>query len=351
MFSFFALPTNILDGLGDSQESLEICSASSDVDCTSEEEISSGYQTSDARSPQLGQVEKQQKSYWKIPQTNLVYHCSDLFRKNLFIAKIGGNLEAVKTSKDGEKYVFYVDLEALDHYDNGASFHIVKKFSLLINSQIHEERVTGFVNLTPSEINLNGKVCEEFVNMSKLKESLSDCGEPAWEEATELWTQRKIKKDRGQNSNKHPLREIINHTFLSSQRKSHGVNIKLDDTEVRILFNDQNNHPVIATKLKLNGTFRKPNISAEFEGSASVECIIYNESINRWEHLLQAKDNSGKSLNFQVFSGSFDLSPESAEGRDDIPIHSELSIDDLLSGECADSEEKLKIFLNNYVLR
>ena len=132
---------------------------------------------------------------WKIPVTNIVYHCSDVYRKNLLIAKLGGKLESTRTSQDHQKHVIYVDLEALDHYDHGFTFHIWKKCSLLINSETKEEKISGYINLTPTEIRLNRKVFEEAERVCQFKESLVDCIVPTWETPRELWTQRKIKKD------------------------------------------------------------------------------------------------------------------------------------------------------------
>lgn len=313
----------------ESQDSLETCSSSSDIDCTTEEEEeqeegSSGYQTSTVRSPQIGQIAKERKISWKIPVTNFVYHCSDVYRKNLFIAKLGGKLESTRISQDYQKHILYVDLEALDHYDHGLTFQVWKKFSLLINSETKEEKVSGYVNVTPTEIRLNRKVFEEAQRVSQLMESLVDCFDPTWETPRELWTQRKIKKDRRQSSDKHPLRGIISRAFLCQTRKSHGVNLKLDQTEFSVLYHNHYNQPILATKIKLSGKFRKPQICAEFEGSASVECIAFNQHINRWEHLLESKHTSGPSVNLHFVSGWFDLTTqESLDGLDDVPFHSE----------------------------
>ena len=336
LFSFFALPTtNLMDCLGVSQESLDSGTVTSDLEgTTEEEEESSGYQTSHLRSPPLSQAGKREKFTCKVPQTNLIYHCSGLYRRNLLIAKLGGKVEVDKTSGDVEKYLLYVDLDALDHYDNGLTFHILNKSSLLINSQSQDGKLSGLVNVTPTELHLNGRVCEELSKISNLKESFVDFEEPAWEEPRELWTQRKMKKDRRQSDGTHPLREIIKRSISSSQRKSLGVNLKLDRTELRVLFDDENNQPMLGSKLKLSGKFRKQNTISECEGSASVECIIYNQEINRWEHLVQAKEPPGNSLRIQFFSGSLDLTSNgSSDGLDDTPFHSESKNSDLKFAE------------------
>ena len=324
-FSFFVLPANLLDCLEDSQQSLQSGSTSSDLDgTTEEEEVSSGYQTSQVRSPQLSQEGKQEKFLLKVQQTNLVYHCSDLYRRNLLIAKLGGKLEADKTGGKVGNYLLYVDLDALDHYYNGLTFHVWNKASLLINCQSQDEKMTGLVNVTPTELHFNRRVCQELRKISNLKESFVDFEDPVWEEPRELWTQRKIKRDGGQSHRTHPLRDIITRTIWSSQRKSLGVNLQLDQTEVRVLFDDQHNQPMIASKLKLSGKFRKQNSSCECEGSASLESIIFNQQINRWEHLLQAKEANGNSVNIHFFAGSLDLtSGASSDVLDDIPFHPE----------------------------
>ena len=315
--------------LGESQDSLETCSSSSDVDCSSEEEeeeeeSSSGYQSSTVRSPQLTQVSKERKIVWKIPLTNFVYHCSDVYRKNLFIAKLGGTLESTRVSPEHQKHILYVDLETLDHYDHGLTFHICKKFSLLINSETKEEKISGYVNVTPTEIRLNRKVFEEAQRVSELKESLVDCFVPTWEGPRELWTQRKIKKDRRQSSDKHPLREIISRVFRCQTRKLHGVNLNLDQTELSVLYHHHYNQPILASKVKLSGKFRKPQMCAEFEGSASVECIAFNQKINRWENVLESRQTAGPAVSLHFVSGLFDLSTsEASDGLEDIPFHSE----------------------------
>ena len=42
LFSFLLLPTSMMEPLGESQDSLETCSSSSDVDCSTEEEEEEG---------------------------------------------------------------------------------------------------------------------------------------------------------------------------------------------------------------------------------------------------------------------------------------------------------------------
>ena len=91
----------------------------------------------------------------------------------------------------------------------------------------------------------------------------------------------------------------------------------MDQTEVIVLYHHHYNQPILATKLKLSGKFRKPQMFAEFEGSASVECIAFNQEINRWENLLE-------SVNLHLVSGLFDLTTtESSDGLDDTPFQAE----------------------------
>ena len=118
---------SIIDDNGSFQdESTEIETSSS------EDDPSSGYQTSQALSPLSSPCLSSLQ--WSLPPTRFVFHCSDQLRNGLLIVPLSANL-AVTSGTQPDKYVASLDINETRYYVGGEFYQVGLDFVSLVTDQ------------------------------------------------------------------------------------------------------------------------------------------------------------------------------------------------------------------------
>ena len=97
---------------------------------SSEDDPSSGYQTSQALSPLSSPCLSSLQ--WSLPPTRLVFHCSDQLRNGLLIVPVSGNL-VVTSGTQPDKYVASLDINEARYYVGGEFYQVGLTFVSLVN--------------------------------------------------------------------------------------------------------------------------------------------------------------------------------------------------------------------------
>ena len=99
---------------------------------SSEDDPSSGYQTSQALSPLSSP--SLSSLHLSLPPTRFVFHCSDQLRNGLLIVPFSANL-AVTSGTQPDKYVASLDINEARYYVGGEFYQVGLSFVSLVTDQ------------------------------------------------------------------------------------------------------------------------------------------------------------------------------------------------------------------------
>ena len=309
-FSFFNIIMSILCQITNS----------SDLD-SSIDEPSSGYQTSEIKSPQMKNLVKQTKTNISMPTFGIVYHCSDTYRHNLFMSKFDIRVENVSSEEELLKKHAYISMENFAHYYKGNIFEVSKQCSLLINIEKNvTAKVDGLMNVSPTNIALNPLVVYELSQLVNLVNSFNIETDMMHspDSSLELWTQTKLNAARTYNAPKNPVTDNLNNLSLLRLPKV-PVNMKIEFPMISMVYSNLNNERLLATKIKMTGDLKKFQDSCEFQGNAKVDCVVKNTSLNRWQHLYHANGTNNGCTDISINAGFLDCASV-LENLEEVPL-------------------------------
>lgn len=252
---------------------------------SSDDELSSGYETSEIKSPQV-KVQRNFKTVLKVPGNTIVFHCSGDLRNNILICKFDLKFDEFLNMKSTKTRQVYLKLENLTHYTNGEYFHITKDLNVLFNHENEKDgKRTGSLILNSTNLHLNNAVMREFRMIGEIPKKAEENIQEK-DDNGEIWTQTKIIR----KNNRKPKKYCF---IFSHKNKYHQgpKTLRIEPTTSTIIIHNSNNHSVLATRIKISGELRQLHQNKEFNGNASFQTIVRNYDINKWEYLLTSDSN------------------------------------------------------------
>ena len=350
----FVVPTKHLISMEGSDESIDSIDESDDgsdstaFDSTDEEQ-SSGYQTSDLKSPQLQM--KKRKTVWNMPSTCVVYHCSDDYRNNLLIFNYELKHETTLEDREDIRMQFYLNVDKVSHYISGKSISVFNKWNILLMKEKKDgNRKDGKLNISPIELYAGNTLFQEIVNIQKNIQSAKMLFQPdCLEQSTEdMWTQKKINKYMSDKCKSPPLVDILKRMKIFSIGHE-PVCVQCEIPSLSMFLNSFDNQPILVTRIKISGTFQNISKNPEFNGNAAFESIYKNQDLNRWDHIFHSDAKNRNVANISINLGVVDVNSVE-ENLDEIPFTTDLLSIDMIDDDSVGPEEKLKYFYKNFII-
>ena len=164
-------------------------------------------------------------------------------------------------------------------------------------------------------------------------------------QSIDIWSQSKlVKRHQGKSLKHHPLIK-----FIKKLRNNNMIEkLHLQPAMLTLLLHDHLNQEFLAARVKISGLLRQLYQNREFHGEASVQVIVRNNDINRWEHLITSDSNKNK-LNLSLSMALVDMN-FIEDNVTEIPYDTtHVKIEDYNEEETV-PEEKIKDFFNKEIL-
>ena len=343
----------------ESQETIDTFedSEESDTDVeTSDEEPSSGYQTSDVKSPQNPINQKHIHSVWKIPNTSLVYHCSDEYRNNLLICQFDLKIEQ---ENDGKRFVrkhINLTINKLSHYLNGEFSEVSRKVCLILNmGQKQGETTSDTLTVSPVAIHLRLGFLQEIgkmLNVIKDVRSLQTDPDLAVILPSNMWAQIKM-------VGHHPHPHQHHHPMLALWRRLDcgglldSEDLKCDLPSISFfLYSNEDQQPIMATRMKSSGLVKTGPGSPGCQGTLAIEAVVRDMKINRWQHLFHSDSLNKNVVNVDVSFGFLDLDSV-MENLDEVPLINDCDVESInhVEDDSITPAEKIRFYYRSSVMR
>ena len=312
----------------DSEETIDTFHESEDSDSTdlesSEDEPSSGYQTSEVKSPQNLVNQKIIHSVLKIHNTSLIYHCSDELRNNLIMCQLDLKVEKENDEKGIIRNHGILNINKLTHYINGEFSEISRKICIILKmgkSKDDQATVNNTLTVSAMVVHLRPKLTTEIVHILSLIEDIKSLlTSPDLTDLTrnpDMWSQTKLTRnpmsDWSKNNPMMGLWKRIDRSWLDS------MDLKCDLPSVSFfLYNDDHDH-ILATRMKSSGMIKTFQKSPQYQGALAVEAVIKDTKINRWQHLFHTNHKNRNIANVNVSFGLIDVD-SLMENLDEVPL-------------------------------
>ena len=322
------IPSKNFVTLANSEETIDTFHDSEDSDSTdlesSEDEPSSGYQTSEVKSPQILDNQKMIHSVWKIHNTSMIYHCSDEFRNNLIICQFDFKMEKENDEKGILTNQTNLNINKLTHYINGEFSDISRKICFILKlGKTRPEKATTCDTLTVSAmaIHLRPRLTTEVGNILSVMEDIQSLlTSPDITDLTrssDMWSQTKMVRNPSSDwSKNNPMKGLwrrLESGWLDS------VDLKCDLPSVSFfLYNEDNDH-VLAMRMKSSGMLKTFQKVPQYHGALAVEAVVKDTKINRWQHLFHTDYSNRNIANVDVCLGLVDVD-SLVENLDDVPL-------------------------------
>ena len=100
---------------------------------SSDDEPSSGYQTSHIMSPQNSPVKS--ATSFKVNNMKVVLHCQDLYRNHLLICPLQAQLAITHSSQEPQKHIGSFDINEMKYYAQGHFYQVITFISVVFSFQ------------------------------------------------------------------------------------------------------------------------------------------------------------------------------------------------------------------------
>ena len=125
---------------------------------SSDDEPSSGYQTSDLKSPQ-SKIRKNSKIKIDIPNTCIVVHCQDQERNNTLFCWTDLSWEKIVSDKNTTMKNGSLGIKNMNFYSNGEIFNVSEGLSILLRQDSGKDvNSQGSVSLSSVKIHVNQRL-------------------------------------------------------------------------------------------------------------------------------------------------------------------------------------------------
>ena len=325
------IPSKNFLTLADSEETIDTFHDSEDSDSTdlesSEDEPSSGYQTSEVKSPQILLNQKIIHSVLKIHNTSLIYHCSDEFRNNLIICQLDLKVEKENDEKGIIRNHGILNINKLTHYVNGEFSEVSRKICIILKmgkSKENQATATDTLTVSAMTIHLRPRLIAELVLILSLIEDIKSLlTSPDLADLTrnpDMWSQTKLTRNSMSDwSNNNPLMGLwrrIDRSWLDS------LDLKCDLPSVSFfLYNDDHDH-ILAIRMKSSGMIKTFQKIPQYKGALAVEAVVKDTKINRWQHLFHTNHKNRNIANVDVSFGLLDVD-SLLENLDEVPLNND----------------------------
>ena len=314
--------------LANSEETIDTFHDSEDSDSTdlesSEDEPSSGYQTSEVKSPQILVNQKMIHSVWKIHNTSVIYHCTDELRNNLIICQFDLKMEKENDEKGIIRNHINLNINKLTHYVNGEFSDISRKMCFILKpgKTTHEQATpTDTLTVSAVAIHLRPRLTTEVANMLGVTEDIKSLlTSPDIADLTrnsDMWSQMKMVRNPSSDwSKNNPMMGLwrrLDSGWMNS------VNLKCDLPSVSFYFYNEDNEHVLAMRMKSSGMFKTFQKIPQYGGALAVEAVVKDTKINRWQHLFHTDYKNRNIANVDVCLGLLDVD-SLVENLDEVPL-------------------------------
>ena len=374
MVNHLVIPSDNFLNERDSEETIQIFHDSEDSGSTdlesSEDEPSSGYQTSEVKSPQILVNPKMISSVWVMHKTSMIYHCSDEFRNNLIICQFDFKVEKEDDEKGNVRNYTNLNIHKFTHFVNGEFSEVSRKICIILKrGKTKKTATTDTLTMSAMAIHLRPKFTAEVVNIGNVIEDIRslltapDIADLSLKPG--MWSQTKLPTktscDWSRNNPVMGLWRRLDSDWTAS------VDLKCDLPSVSFFLYNNSDDQIFATRMKSSGMFKTFQKVPQYQGALTIEAVFKDTKINRWQHLFHT-DNKNKNIaNVEVSFGLLD-GDSIMENLEEVPIvHDRMFLfyatcqflNNLIlvksisqvEDDSVKAEEKIRIFYREYIMK